>query len=186
MNRKQTAVTALIVLLMAAACAVVYFSPHWAVRNLREAADSKDAARLAQYIDFPALKANVKATLTERIEQSAASSSAGRFGAVLASAFLSPMIDNLLTPDTLGLIMRGTVPKLIRKKSEGGAEPTSEPAADSSAPQASKPTNKVQMAYEGRDRFVVTVKNTPATEQTIALVLARDGVVGWKLVALRF
>ena len=180
MNRKTTAIAVAIAMLLGVLFAVIYFSPHWAVRNLREAVDTKDAVRLAQTIDFPALKADVKATLTTRIEQSAASSSAGRFGAVLASAFLSPMIDNLLTPGTLGLILHGTVPKLIRKKpAPGTAEPPTEPA---SAP--AKPA--VHMAYESRDRFVVTVKSTPAAEQTIALVLARDGLLGWKLVALRF
>jgi hypothetical protein len=79
--------------------------------------------------------------------------------------------------------LRGTVPKLIRKKPEPGtAEPPTEPEPATSAP--AKPT--VQMAYESRDRFVVTVKSTPTAEQTIALVLARDGLLGWKLVALRF
>ena len=41
------------------------------------------------------------------------------------------------------------------------------------------------MGYEGLNRFVVSVRKQDDDGEPLAMVLQRDGIVSWKLVALR-
>ena len=57
---------AVMVLAMALAAAGWWFgSPWWTLREMRAAADAHDAARLSYYIDYPALRADLKGELNQ-------------------------------------------------------------------------------------------------------------------------
>ncbi|GEM_PF-264305 len=153
-----------------------FFTPHLAVRGMRAAAEERDSARLSAYVNFPALKENLKASFNAKIAAEAAKQQdAGPFaqlGAAMAAAFISPIIDMMVTPESLALIMKGDKPEPGKAKGE-----TRNPPAEIES----------SMAYEGLNRFVVTImkKNEPKGE-TMGLVFSREGLFSsWKLTGLR-
>ena len=44
-----------------------YFSPHLAVSQMKSAAEAKDAAKLLDYVNFPALKESLKASFNAKL-----------------------------------------------------------------------------------------------------------------------
>jgi hypothetical protein len=154
-----------------------FVSPYLAVKNMKDAADKRDATTLSSYVNYPALKENLKANFSASMNAKAAEKSdnplAG-FGATLASAFMGPMIDAIVTPDSLAAMMRGQKPKAA-----GGA---SEPATQDVATEK-KSDPDVQLGYESLNRFVVRVSPKDKPEQKTALVFLREGL-SWKLNAV--
>ncbi|MGB5156708.1 DUF2939 domain-containing protein [Desulfobacterium sp. N47] len=99
-----------------------YYTPHWALSNMKEAAENRDADRLSEYVDFPALKeslkANFNAMMATEVSNNMSDNPFGAFGAALAAAFINPMIDNLVTPESLAMMMKGEKPKLEKTNLE--------------------------------------------------------------------
>ncbi len=152
-------------------------SPYLAVKNMKDAADKRDAAALSSYVNYPALKESLKASFSASMNAKAGekdNNPLAGFGAALASAFMGPMIDAIITPDSLAAMMRGQKPKAA-----GGA---SEPATQDVA--AEKDNNPdVALGYEGLNRFVVRVSPKDKPEQKTVLVFLREGL-SWKLNAV--
>jgi hypothetical protein len=90
----------------------------------------------------------------------------------MAAAFVSPMIDALVTPESLALMMKGETP----------APGSTSPARDSRSAELDA---DIAMSYEGLNTFVVTVTKRGEDEDPIDLVLRRDSLFSWKLSALR-
>jgi hypothetical protein len=151
-----------------------YFTPHLAVRGMKSAATARDSAKLSSYVNFPALKEDFKASLNAKLAaEMSKEKEANPFaalGAAMAAAFISPLVDALVTPESLALIMQGDKPLLGKSK-----------------PQAQKTDTDTDtsMAYEGFNRFVVTVRKKDTTLEPISLVFNRDGLFTWKLSAIR-
>jgi predicted phage tail protein len=156
-----------------------YFTPHIAAHRMRAAVAAKDSATFSSYVDFPALRENVKASLAAKFDRDAAKhkvpGSLAGVGGALASAFIAPMIDSMITPAGIALMMEGTRPQALRPRNSD-APPTAPGNAE-------KP--EVTTQYESFNRFVVTVKKKGATHEPIGLVFHRDGLISWKLSALR-
>ena len=150
-----------------------YFTPHLALHGMKAAADARDAVKLADYVNFPALKESLKGTFNAKLASMVASDPKKDPSTALAGAFIGmmigPMVDALVTPEGLATMMQGEKPKL------GGAPSgSSQPALG----------QEVSHGYETFDRFVVTVKNTTSADP-VQLVLTRDGMFSWKLSAVR-
>lgn len=155
----------------------LYFTPYLAVSGMKAGAETKDAVKLSSYVNFPALKESLKVSFHAKLASGAAKKPEGNpgnpFGAVgaaLAVAFVNPMIDALVTPESLAMIMKGDKPQPIQnaaqsKPSESGTE--------------------TSMSYESFDRFVVNIKKKGETGEPYGLVFNRDGLFSWKLSALR-
>jgi hypothetical protein len=82
-----------------------YGSPLWTLKSMRDAAVAKDAKSLSSYVDFPALRADVKADLKAQMGSVKADDSLGALGAMFTNALSDKMIDGLVTPETLGAMM---------------------------------------------------------------------------------
>jgi hypothetical protein len=151
-----------------------YFTPHLAVSGMKSAAEAKDAAKLSGYVNFPALKESLKASFNAKLASEVTKEKDGNpfaaLGAALAAAFINPMIDALVTPESLAMMMKGDKPQPAKK--------TEQTKSSDSDPDTS-------MSYESFDRFVVTVKKKGTTEEPLGLVFNRDGMFSWKLSALR-
>jgi len=151
-----------------------YFTPHLAVSGMKSAAEEKDAAKLSDYVNFPALKESLKASFNAQLASEVAKEEDGNpfaaLGAAMAAAFVNPMIDALVTPESLAMMMKGDKPQ---------------PAKKSEQTKPSDSDTDTSMSYESFDRFVVTVKKNGSTEEPLGLVFNRDGIFSWKLSALR-
>lgn len=151
-----------------------YFTPHLAVSGMKSAVEAKDAAKLSRYVNFPALKESLKADFNAKLASEVAKETDGNpvafLGAALAAAFINPMIDALVTPESLAMMMKGDKPQLATNTEEAKS-------SDSDV--------DISMSYESFDRFVVTVKKKGTSEEPLGLVFNRDGIFSWKLSALR-
>ncbi|HIJ90856.1 MAG: DUF2939 domain-containing protein [Desulfobulbaceae bacterium] len=151
-----------------------YFTPHLAVRGMRSAAEEKNAAKFSGYVDFPAVKENLKASFNAKLaSQLGKEKGANPFAAMgdaMAAALINPIVESLVTPESLAIMMEGD-------KSQPGENNTKSPQ--------SGPGTDTSMSYESFDRFVVTVKQKRETGGAIGLVFNRDGIFSWKLSALR-
>lgn len=167
----------LLAVAVTAAVGYVAASPYLAVSAMRDAAIAGDAPRVAEHVDFPAVKESLKANLTAAALKSAGASNednplAGA-GAMFAMALMGPMIDAVVSPQGLTQLMR---------QGELMPDPGSGDEARKTADAA--PKIDADMNYRDFSTFVVTLKDGKTGEQPVGLVFKRHGVVSWKLTSL--
>ena len=88
-------------LIVIASSTLWYFeSPKWALKGMKDAAQSHDADELNAYIDYPALRESLKAELMARMTAEAQKdkSGFGALGMAVGSVVMGPMIDGLVSP----------------------------------------------------------------------------------------
>jgi hypothetical protein len=187
--RKLVLILALLALIAAAVW--FYFTPQLAFREIRVAVRDRNLGQLESRVDFPVLRAHLKDSLQSRLAQklSGGSNPFGRVGAALAGTVVDPLIDQLVTPETLALLMRGD-----RSGLEGGRRNPSAPAPAASGPDtgptdSSPNTDKDELEkkkdYEAFNRYVISVKKKGTPGEPIAFVLTRQGLLDWKLTEIR-
>ncbi|MDY0223168.1 MAG: DUF2939 domain-containing protein [Desulfobacterium sp.] len=159
-------------------CVCFYYTPHWAVSNMKEAAENRDADTLSEYVDFPALKESLKtnfnAMMVTEVSNNMSDNPFGAFGAALATAFINPMIDNLVTPESLAMMMKGEKPELEKTNRENEKDKSD-----------TDENTETTMKYDDFNSFIVTVKEKGSSEDPVKMIFKRHGIVSWKLTALR-
>ena len=155
-----------------AVAATAYASPYYALHQIKTALAERNAEALAGHVDFPALRASVKAQLeasmARSIEATAGSGNPlAALGQSIASAMLGKMVDTMVSP--------AGVVALINKSA---ASPQASDTADAPADGARKKADYAA-SYAGLNTFVVRAKDGHAQEGE--LVLLRHGVWSWKL-----
>jgi hypothetical protein len=178
MNTPKLLKSSLLVLALLAGIAV-YASPYFTVHQLREAARERDAQALVAHVDFPALRQSLKLSVQDRLagrerNERGDPTPAAAMGAAVAAALLGPMVDVLITPETLGRILQGESPLGL----PGGREPPTDS-------QEGRPRLLTEMGYESPGRFVFSLRREGDDEEPIALVLHRQGLIGWRLAEMR-
>jgi hypothetical protein len=116
------------------------------------------------------LEASFNAKLASEVVKEKDRNPFAALGVAMAAALINPMIDALVTPESLAMMMKGDKPQPDEKIENANS-------SDSDA--------ETSMSYESFDRFVVTVKKKGSTEDPLGLVFNRDGMFSWKLSALR-
>lgn len=93
-----------------------WFSPYWTLREMQAAYAAKDAEALAEYIDFPGLRNDLKADAFAEMAAEANNSKGDGSGglAMLGAAMVGPLIDGAVSPEGLRA--------LLAMKSSGGQD----------------------------------------------------------------
>jgi len=156
----------------------LFASPYLTLQQMRQAAQAQDAQSLSEHVDWPSLRDSLKTGVQARLAQQDLNpqgqpSRAAVWGAAVAGALLGPMVDRLITPESLSRLLQGQGP--------GAAALASAQAASEPAAQALEWSSH----FEGINRFVFSVRKPGADEEPIHLVLRREGLVSWKLAELR-
>jgi len=171
-----------LILALLSLMAGLYFSPHWTVHRMLAAARAHDSDRFSTYVDYSALRAQLKADIRGRAVGASRSPWAGLKAAV-ASVFVDPMVDALVTPEGLAsLMVRGDTHGDVR-----GAD-----GEEGERPRA--PETDMKMGYVSVDRFEVKVR--PHFERgdgfgdeppppPVIFILSRDGLLSWRLSGIR-
>jgi hypothetical protein len=151
-----------------------YATPYLTVSNMTSAAESGDTVKLSSHVNFPALKDNLKGLLNAKLAPEAEKQEAApltSLGTALASTLIGPMVDTLVTPESLAMIIKGhKLPPVMKVQSQ-------------KAPDDSN--TEISMSYESFNRFAATIKKKDQINMPISLILTRDGLFSWKLSALR-
>ena len=99
MKARTIAIAALLAVMLGAA-GWWFGSPWWTLRQVQRAADARDAAALSAYVDYPALRTDVKQQAQRTISQAAATDDPLiALGAAVAGVLVDPAVEALVTPD---------------------------------------------------------------------------------------
>ena len=166
----------------------LYFTPHLAVHNMKRAAELNEAERLSDYVDYPSLreslKSNFSAALADKVAANPTSSFGDAIGAGLAVALINPLINSLVTPESLATLMKGhankdgriTLPESRSKQS----------SVETTAHDENSIYDDITMGYRGLNQFVVKFQGKRISEEPMQFIFKRKGILSWKLSALRF
>jgi len=168
----------LLLLFALGAGTALYFTPHLTLHNIKKAVDKKDAVALSDYVDYPALRENLKASINAKMAgelmREKDDNPFKALGAALAAVFLDKMIDAFITPESLSMMMKGQKPQIEKTKGEKEAKSPSE-----------EPDIETSTSYETLNRFVVKIKEKRSSDPPVEFVFKRDGIFSWKLSAVR-
>ena len=148
-----------VALVLTALVAWDVLAPGRTVAAMIKAAKANDAATLAAHVDFPALKSDVKADLTSRIEAEAKGNKdpAAQMGAAIARSMIDGIANAFASPD--------------------GIRATFAVLDDADAPPEAKQQNgKMKIERTGLNSFRVAREKMPGS----GFVFERRGL-GWKL-----
>jgi hypothetical protein len=165
MRRTYIIAGAVVVALLAAVGAWYYASPGLTVKAMVEAARENDEARFSSYVDYEALRADMKTELTSRLQEEAKrdGSAEAKLGVAMGMAMMGPIVDSMVSPKGMSSAFAKLAQEQDAAKGKGADKKGSIPADP-------------QIRREGFNRFVVTGKDTPES----GLVFERRGL-SWKL-----
>jgi len=170
----------IVLILIALVLAMFAGSPYLAVHEMQAAARVHDAAKLGGYVDFVALRESLKTGLHAKLlgqdrNANGDPTPANAMGAAVAGALLGPMVDALITPDSLARVLQGQRPAAAAVHSVTGAQGDAAPAE----------SLETHMGYESLNSFALSIRKKGSDDEPVDLVFHRDGLFGWKLAELR-
>ncbi|WP_315386884.1 DUF2939 domain-containing protein [uncultured Stenotrophomonas sp.] len=152
--------------------------PYLTIRGLSQAIEQRDTDRLDRYVDFPMLRANLRAQLEDYVVRRAGPDvQSNLVGALLLTAgqrLGGTAVDAMVTPTGIGALLEGHT---LWKRASNDLE-TSDAYA---APKAARPLEGATHRFESLSRFTAT---TQTAQGPVVFVLQRQGLT-WKLVDIR-
>ncbi len=149
-----------------------YFMPQLVIHDMREAIKTHDQERFSQHVDYESVRESIKESLYEKISTEVAkkeeSDMATGIATVMAAAIIGPMIDSLITPESIGAIIKGDKPNLDRQR-------------QNDQPQNNDNNTDTKMWFESFSQFVVVVNKKGKSDDPVYLVFHRYGLFTWKL-----
>ena len=159
-----------------AIAALLYASPYIALRSIAKAIERKDADTVAEYVDFPALRENIKGYMLLKVQEQMQSPQmqnnpfAG-LGQVMAVGLVNQLTESLVSPAGVMLMLERGKP----------GKPTDVAAAGAGVDTQTDSSRKdFSVDYNGWSKIFVHTKNQPG-----GFIFKREGLMGWKLVAVK-
>lgn len=161
-----------------AVLAYVVAGPWLTIRGIEQAIRNDDTRALARQVDFPALRANLRAQAEDHIAREygdrAQANVFGRLGLRVASGLAGGVVDAMATPVGLAALMEG---RRVWSRLDG-----SPPARSLDESQRPQPFRDARYRYESTSRFTVTIEDEGA--RPMVFVLTRKGL-HWRLSDIR-
>jgi len=154
---------ALAVLLALAGGGWLWGSPYLTLLELKKAADARDLAAISAKIDYPAVRADLKTQLQDRLEHSEGSA-LDQLGAALAERFADPLVDAAITPEGMRALFASAAVANAARPGLASAKP-----------------GEMRVRRDALGRFVLTSANGTGPE----LVFELQGLT-WRVTAVRF
>lgn len=151
--------------------------------SIKKAIDSKDADKVSEYVDFPALRESLKGQMLLKIDKELktdASNPFGQLGKVLAVGMVNTFIESMVTPSGVLLMLKSG------DLAPPGQAPKPLPAPESSG---SDRHPDFKLAYLDWSRVRVSQASsssseTPGKAGKASFLFRRDGLFGWRLTGL--
>ena len=177
--RKSTIAISLLGLFALLLLVQVATGPYRTLAAIRAAIVADDAAALAEQVDFPALRASLKAQMEDRLARRFGDeSNRSLFGLVaigVAGAASEGAIDVMVTPRGLGALMQGRDMWHV-------ARDAFDPPAQAPGDPQPVPLRDPEHRFESTSRFTATVQDGDG--RPVVFVLTRRGL-DWKLSDIR-
>ncbi|CAG2141311.1 DUF2939 domain-containing protein [Cupriavidus numazuensis] len=175
---------------MAAAIAVIaigaatsYASPYWTIYQMRSAIETHDAEKFSRYVDYPALRENLKGQLLSSLKGQMQSPAlkdnpfAG-LGQMIGLAMVNTIVDTMVSPAGVMALMAGEKPATRSPAPQSPA-----PAPEAPRKEAAKDALKYDVSY--RSWTMVQATATKDNGDQIIADLRRDGLWSWKWVGIK-
>ena len=158
-----------------------YASPGLTVKAMVAAAEKNDEAKFSSYVDYDALRTDMKAELTSRLQEEAKrdGSEQAKLGMAMGLAMMGPIVDSMVSPTGMKTAFANLAREQKAAKAEGdktGRDKAGDGKTDGA--RGGMPADP-QIRRQGLNRFIVTAKNTPDS----GLVFERRGF-SWKLAGI--
>jgi len=168
-----------IVAVLVLAAGWIAAGPFLTIHAIRTAVQEQDTARLSEYVDFPALRTNLKLQIDNYVVRRAGPDmQANLLGAIalrLASGATDGIVDVMATPAGLAAVMEGR-----NFWHRLGSQRTTDDAHTTAPPR--DPLEGARYRFESPSRFTATVSN--ADGEPVVFVLTRNGFT-WKVSDVR-
>ena len=152
--------------------AYVAASPYLTAYQLFTSAENKDAEALAENIEFPILRENVKSQLNASLSQQLASAGNDNpfaaMGAAFGSVVVNSMVDAFITPEAIGRML----------DTNEGQQAKSPEQQEAQKAEFRETFKDAKLAYAAWDTFHITLHEGTA-EQGIFVLSRRN--LDWKL-----
>ena len=154
-----------------------YYSPYLALKNIRDAALSKDADAFNERVDYPKVRESLKGQIAAMMSEKATSSDKGypNFGPILGMAFVNPMVDALVRPEAVMHVMQNGEIKSAQSSVRSGTQAMSD----------KKPVEWM-LERKNVDKIII-YRHDPSLEvgKDFIVVFERNGFADWKLTEIR-
>lgn len=141
-------------------------SPITALDSIKEAAHSGNVQQLNDLVDFTSLRSSIKLMISTDAGDTASKPTPGsRLAHMLAGALASPIVDALVTPESLVFLLNGEMP---------------------TDHQSAKEKSSVQIStnWHGLSLVELAIHHSENEKAKMALVMRRDWLT-WKLVGIK-
>jgi len=135
-KRSRPLVAAAVILLLTVA-AYWYWSPYWAIYQLRAAADAGDVKALNARVDFPAVRENLKGQMLAKLAPKMGENSDNPFaalGTMFGMAMVNQMVDVFVRPEVIAQAVKTGKMKAAEEGNAPVAPAAPPPAAGASQP----------------------------------------------------
>lgn len=150
--------------------------PYLAIHGIRQAIESRDIAALERHVDYPMLRANVKAQLEDRIAREVGhrfgEGSLGGMAAGVAGMLSNSAMDAMVSPAGIAVLLQG---RALVDRARGNVDPQGGLTAGAVA---FDPLKDAQTRFASHSRFIATVHS--AQGQPVDFVFERQGL-RWRL-----
>jgi hypothetical protein len=155
---------------------VLASGPYLTLRGLANAVEQRDTSTLERYVDFPMLRANLRARLDDyMVRRAGPDVQSNLVGALLLTAgqrLSGTAVDAMVTPTGIAALLEGHT---LWKRASNDLESNDAYAA----PRAARPLEGASHRFESLSRFTATT-HTPQGAPVV-FILQRQGL-RWKLV----
>ena len=180
--KKWIALIAALVLLLGIYVGV---GPYMTIRAIRHAVQAQDAGELAEQVDFPMLRASLKAQLIDAVVREAGpdiqANALGTIALTMITGVVNGAVDGMVNPAGLSAVMQG---RQLWKNTQGSFRRPAV-AADGTPlppPPGEEPLHDAKMRYESLSKFTATIHDDGG--KPVVFVLRRSGL-RWRLADIR-
>lgn len=208
--KKKHALLAAVLLLVLLLGGYFVASPWVALARFKEDARARRTEKMADYVNFPAVQASLKAQMRNKIKAEVGrqdddfAAATQILGAAVANLVLDPVVEKVASPQGMVAIMNGenplpglnkldiAVPQQVQPP-EQTAPPAPTPPQPDALPHAQAPgiasdagaqpaqaRRQWRLSYTGLNQAVI--RAVPAEEDAPYLVMQRKGLFGWQVV----
>ncbi|RZT42494.1 DUF2939 domain-containing protein [Cupriavidus agavae] len=179
MNRK---ILIGVIAIVAVVVVTSYASPYWTIYQMRGAIEKHDAETFSKYVDYAALRENLKAQLAPGSKDAPKDHTLAGLGQMIGGAVADKVVDVMVTPEGVMALMSGEKPgpQIARRKSQTAPAAAPDAAAKQ---EAARDAVKYSVSYRGWS--LVQASAMRDNGQPIIVDLRRHGLWSWKVAGAR-
>lgn len=180
MNKTAKRLLVLCVIVLVVLAGWLVAGPYLAIHGIRQAIADRDIQRLERYVDYPTLRANVKAQVEDRmareIGRRLGDQTVGGIASGLVGALSDSAVDAMVSPAGIAVLLQG---RALIQRASGDVDPEGGLAA---GPAPYDPLKDAKTRFESPSRFLATVLS--ADGSPVVFVFERQGL-RWRLNDIR-